>query len=59
LVKQPAQCVARVLAAAAIEELGDRDIGEPKGIIELTLRKQAALRSLQKLKLRHYLRCAT
>jgi hypothetical protein len=41
LPKQPAQGVARVLAAAAIEELGDRDIGEPKGIVELTVRKQA------------------
>lgn len=36
--------VARVLAAAAIEEMGDRDIGEPKGIVELTVRKQAAVR---------------
>jgi hypothetical protein len=36
--------VARVLAAAALEELGDRDIGEPKGIVELTVRKQAAVR---------------
>jgi len=44
LAKQPAQCVARVLAAAALEELGDRDIGEPKGIVELTVRKQAAVR---------------
>ena len=43
LAKQPAQRVARVLAAAAVEELGDRDIGEPKGIVELTVGEQAAV----------------
>ena len=43
LAKQPAQRVARVLAAAAIEELGDRDLGEPEGVVELTVGEQAAV----------------
>jgi hypothetical protein len=29
--------VAHVLAAAAVEELRDRDLGEPDGAIELTV----------------------
>jgi hypothetical protein len=43
LPKQPAQFVARVLAVAPIEELGDRDIGEPEGAVELAVREQAAV----------------
>jgi hypothetical protein len=43
LSKQPAQLVTRVLAAAAIKELGDRDIGEPKGIVQFTVGQQAAV----------------
>ena len=37
LSKQSAQRVTPVLAAAAIEELGDRDIAQPKRIIELAV----------------------
>ena len=37
LSKQPTQLVAQVLPAAAIDKLGDRDIGEPKGIVQLTV----------------------
>jgi hypothetical protein len=33
-----------VLAAAAIEELVDRDIGQPKRIVELAVGEQAAVR---------------
>ena len=32
-----------VLAAAAIEQLGDRDIGQPKRIIEFAVGEQAAV----------------
>jgi hypothetical protein len=35
--------VARILAAAVIEELGNRDLGEPEGGVELAVRKQAAV----------------
>jgi hypothetical protein len=43
LAKQPTQLMARVLAAATIQEPGDRDIGEPEGIVELTVGEQAAV----------------
>ena len=36
--------MARVLAAAAVEELGDRDLGEPEGVVELAVGEQAAIR---------------
>jgi hypothetical protein len=35
--------VARILAAAVIEELGNRNLGEPEGGIELAVREQAAV----------------
>jgi hypothetical protein len=35
--------VTRVLAAAAIEELGDRDRGEPDGIVQLAVGEQTAV----------------
>jgi hypothetical protein len=44
LPKQPAQLVTGVLATAAIEELGNRDIGEFEGIVEFAVSKQAAVR---------------
>jgi hypothetical protein len=44
LAEQTAQLVARVLATAAIEELRDRHVGEPEGIIELAVREQTAVR---------------
>ena len=43
LSKQPGQRVARILAAAVIEELGNRDLGEPEGGVELAVREQAAV----------------
>jgi hypothetical protein len=45
LPKQPGQRVARVLAASAFEELRDRDVGEPEGIVEFTVGEQAAVGS--------------
>ena len=42
--EQTAQLVARVLATAAVEELRDRDVDEPEGIIELAVREQTAVR---------------
>jgi hypothetical protein len=44
LAEQPAQIVARVLAGAPVEELGDRDVGQPEGIVEFAVRQQAAIR---------------
>jgi hypothetical protein len=44
LAEQTAQLVARVLATAAVEELRDRHVGEPEGIIELAVREQTAVR---------------
>jgi hypothetical protein len=35
--------VARVLAAPAIEELVDRNIGKPEGIVELSVREQTTV----------------
>jgi hypothetical protein len=35
--------VARILAEAVIEELGNRDLGEPEGGVELAVREQAAV----------------
>ena len=43
LSKQPGQRVARILAAAVIEELGNRDLGEPEGGVELAVREQATV----------------
>jgi hypothetical protein len=40
LPKQPAQCVARVLAASTVQEFRDRDLGEPESIVELTVGEQ-------------------
>ena len=37
LAEQPAQLVARVLATAAVEELRDRDVGEPEGVVQLAV----------------------
>jgi hypothetical protein len=36
--------VARVLAASAFEELRDRDLGEPEGIVKFPVSEQAAVR---------------
>jgi hypothetical protein len=36
--------MARVVATAAVEELCDRDLGEPEGIVEFTVDEQAAVR---------------
>ena len=44
LPKQPGQRVARVLAASAFEELRDRDLGEPEGIVKFPVSEQAAVR---------------
>jgi hypothetical protein len=44
LPKQPGQGVTRVLATAVIEELGDRDRGEPDGIVQLTVGEPTAVR---------------
>jgi hypothetical protein len=41
LAEQSAQLVACVPATAAVEQLCDRDVGEPEGIIEFTVREQA------------------
>jgi hypothetical protein len=35
--------VARVLAASAVEELRDRDLGEPQNVVQLTVGEQAAV----------------
>jgi hypothetical protein len=35
--------MARVLAASAVEELRDRHVGEPEGIVDLTVRDQTAV----------------
>jgi hypothetical protein len=35
--------VTPLLAAAAVEELGDRDIGEPESAVELAVRQQTAV----------------
>jgi hypothetical protein len=43
LAEQPIQLVAQVLTAAAIEELRDRGLGEPKDVIQLTVGEQAAV----------------
>ena len=43
LAKQPAQCVACVLAAAAVQEFRDRDLGEPQDVVELTVGEQPAV----------------
>jgi hypothetical protein len=44
LAEQPAQLVARVLATAAIEELRDRHVGEPEGVIQLAVSEKTAVR---------------
>ena len=44
LPKQPSQRVMRGLAAAAVEELCDRHIGEPEGAVEFAVDEQAAVR---------------
>ncbi len=44
LAEQSAQRMARVVATAAVEELCDRDLGEPEGIVEFTVGEQAAVR---------------
>jgi hypothetical protein len=44
LAEQPAQLVARVLATAAVEELRDRRVGEPEGVIQLAVSEQTAVR---------------
>ena len=44
LAEQPAQLVARVLATAAVEELRDRDLGEPQDVVQLTVGEQPAVR---------------
>ena len=44
LAEQPAQLVARVLATAAVEELRDRDVGKPEGIVEFAVGEQATVR---------------
>jgi hypothetical protein len=44
LPKQTAQLVGRVLAAPAVEELRERDLREPEGIIEVAIGEQAAVR---------------
>jgi hypothetical protein len=36
--------VARVLATAAVEELRDRRVGEPEGVIQLAVSEQTAVR---------------
>jgi hypothetical protein len=36
--------VARVLAASAVEELRDRDLGEPQDVVQLTVGEQPAVR---------------
>jgi hypothetical protein len=43
LAKQSAQLMACVLAAAAVEELRDRHVGEPEGIVEFAVGEQAAI----------------
>jgi hypothetical protein len=43
LAEQPTQLVAHVLTAAAIEELRDRDLGEPQDVIQLTVGEQATV----------------
>ena len=43
LPKQSFQRVARVLAAAAVEELRDRHVGEPERVIQLAVGEQAAV----------------
>jgi hypothetical protein len=45
LAEQPAQLVACVPATAAVEQLYDRDVGEPEGIVEFTVGEQAAVGS--------------
>src|SRR5918996_2342646 len=45
LAEQSAQLGACVLATAAVEELRDRDVGKPEGIIEFTVGEQATVRS--------------
>ena len=44
LAEKPAQLVARVLATAAVEELRDRHVGEPKGVVQLAVGEKAAIR---------------
>ena len=44
LAEQPAQLVARVLATAAVEELRDRHVGEPEGVVQLAVGEQTAVR---------------
>jgi hypothetical protein len=44
LAEQPAQLVARVLATAAVEELRDRRVGKPEGVIQLAVSEQTAVR---------------
>jgi hypothetical protein len=43
LAKQPAQCVACVLATSAVQEFRDRDLGEPQDVVELTVGEQPAV----------------
>jgi hypothetical protein len=45
LAEQPAQLVACVPATAAVEELRDRDVGEPEGIVEFTVGEQTTVRT--------------
>jgi hypothetical protein len=44
LAEQTAQLVARVLATAAVEELRDRRVGEPEGVIHFAVSEQTAVR---------------
>jgi hypothetical protein len=44
LAEQSAQRMACVVATATVEELCDRDLGEPEGIVEFTVGEQAAVR---------------
>ena len=44
LAEQTAQVVACVTATAAVEELRDRHVGEPKGVVQLAVGEKAAIR---------------
>lgn len=43
LAEQPAHLVVRVLAMGAVEQLRDRCVGEPEGVIQLAVSQQTAL----------------
>jgi hypothetical protein len=45
LTEQPDQLVARVPATALVEQFPDRHVGETKGVVELAVGEQPAIRS--------------